>query len=30
MIEELAAVGAVGLFFIVGSLIIIFLWELWK
>lgn len=30
MTEELAAVGAVALFFIVGNLIIIFLWELWK
>jgi len=30
MIEELAAVGAVGLYFIIGSLILIILWEIFK
>lgn len=30
MIEVLSAVGAIGLFFVIGSLIIIILWELWK
>lgn len=30
MIEVLSAVGAVGLFFVIGSLIIIILWEIWK
>ena len=30
MIEVISAVGAVGLFFLVGSLILITLWGLWK
>ena len=30
MIEVLSAVGAIGLFFIIGSLILITLWSLWK
>lgn len=30
MIEAISAVGAIGLFFIIGSLILITLWSLWK
>ena len=30
MIEVISAVGVIGLFFIIGSLILITLWSLWK
>lgn len=30
MIEELAIAGAIGLFLIIGSLFLIFLWEIFK
>jgi len=30
MIEEIAAAGAIGLFILIGSLILIILWEIFK